>query len=228
MAKLTAFLLALLIGGTTWAQEIPPPSVKDLPLVELPADSPLPFLSPRTPEGATRDLDRQVGGSLASGGIPVIGWNTLKYFLSPRTPEGATRDLERILAYYLDRWNKQEVVLIGYSRGTDILPFMTSRLPAVRLRQVRLLALLGPATSTQFQGLAADLLKVGQQTPVLPMRPELEKLRGLRILCLYGADETDTLCAGMDPRLAKCVRLPGGHHFGGSYREIADRILSEL
>jgi len=229
MAKLTAFLLALLIVGTAWAQETPPPGVKDLPLVELPADSPLPFLAVfLSGDGGWADLDRQAGGSLASGGIPVIGWNTLKYFLSPRTPEGATRDLERILAYYLDRWNKREVVLIGYSRGADILPFMTSRLPAVRLRQVRLLALLGPATHTQFQGLAADLLKVGQQAPVLPMRPELEKLRGLRILCFYGADETDTLCAGMDPHLAECVRLPGGHHFGGSYREIADRILSEL
>jgi len=84
MAKLMAFLLALLIGGTAWAQETPPPGVKDLPLVELPADSPLPFLS-------------------------------------PRTPEGATRDLERILVYYLDRWNKREVVLIGYSRGADLL-----------------------------------------------------------------------------------------------------------
>jgi type IV secretory pathway VirJ component len=56
----------------------------------------------------------------------------------------------------------------------------------------------------------------------------MEKLRGLRVVCFYGAEETDTLCRDMDPTLAECVLLPGAHHFGGQYGEIANRILSEL
>jgi len=119
-------------------------------------------------------------------------------------------------------------VLIGYSRGADVLPFLASRLPPGRLKQVRLLALLGPATSNRFEPLASAYTHLGARAPELPTAPELGKLRGLRILGFYGADETDSLCKGADPGLLECIELSGGHHFGGSYAQIAEKILAEL
>jgi type IV secretory pathway VirJ component len=229
MSALRFYLLlsfVLSIAGQTPAL---PPEVQDLPLLELPATSTTGlfavFLSG---DGGWADLDRRVSGRLIAGGLPVVGWNCQKYFWTSRTPEEASRDLERTLEAYLKAWNKHQVVLIGYSRGADVLPFLAARLPPARRRQVRLVALLGATTTVRFESLASDLLKIGPQAPELPLREEVEKLRGLRVLCFYGADEQDTLCAGMDPTLAECVRLPGAHHFGGDYAEIADRILAEL
>jgi len=40
------------------------------------------------------------------------------------------QDLTRILRHYLPAWNRQKVVLVGYSMGADVLPFLISRLPA--------------------------------------------------------------------------------------------------
>jgi type IV secretory pathway VirJ component len=57
------------------------------------------------------------------------------------------------------------------------------------------------------------------------VKPELEKLRGMRILCVYGEKEKDTLCRALDPQLATPVREPGSHHFAGHYKNIADVIL---
>ena len=57
------------------------------------------------------------------------------------------------------------------------------------------------------------------------MVPEVEKLRGLRLLCVYGADETDSSCPRLPPSLARIERLSGGHHFGGDYAALARLVL---
>ncbi len=232
--------LAVLLGAATSAMSQPaaqpgaqagsqPVSVADLPLNEVPAESDRPYLAVLlTGDGGWADLDRQVAAHLAAAGVPVVGWNSLKYYWVQRSPEQASRDLERILEHYLAKWGKTSIVLIGYSLGADVLPFLVSRLPPGRLKQVRLLALLGPATSNRFEPLATQYTHLGVQAPELPLAPEVAKLRGLRILGFYGADETDSLCKGADPGLLQCVELSGGHHFGGSYAQIAERILAEL
>ena len=60
----------------------------------------------------------------------------------------------------------------------------------------------------------------------LPIRPEVEKLRGMPVLCVYGQDETDSLCTELGPPLATVLQQPGGHHFGGDYGAIVGRILA--
>jgi type IV secretory pathway VirJ component len=192
--------------------------VEDLPLLEFPADSARPYLAVfLTGDGGWADLDRQVSARLIAAGIPVVGWNSLKYYWVQRSPEEASRDLERILGFYLAKWKKSKALLVGYSRGADVLPFLASRL-----------ALLGPATSNRFEPLAAEYTHLGARAPALPIAPEVAKLRGPRILGFYGAEETDSLCKGADPGLLECIQLSGGHHFGGAYVRIAERILAEL
>jgi type IV secretory pathway VirJ component len=221
--RLAALLVACASAGAQ------PGGVADLPLSEFPVESGRPYLAVfLTGDGGWADLDRQVSARLVAGGIPVVGWNSLKYYWIQRSPEEASRDLERILGYYLAKWKKTDVVLVGYSRGADVLPFLASRLPSASLKRVRLLALLGPATSNRFEPLTTEYTHLGAQAPALPLAPEVEKLRGLRILGFYGAEETDSLCKGAASGLLECIELSGGHHFGGSFAQIAERILAEL
>jgi type IV secretory pathway VirJ component len=230
LPALAGLLLAVVSGAQSGAQPVAQPaSVEDLPLLEFPADSARPYLAVfLTGDGGWADLDRQVSTRLIAAGIPVVGWNSLKYYWVQRSPEEASRDLERILGFYLAKWKKSKALLVGYSRGADVLPFLANRLPPGRLKQLRLLALLGPATSNRFAPLAAEYTHLGARAPALPLAPEVAKLRGLRILGFYGAEETDSLCKGADPGLLQCIQLSGGHHFGGAYARIAERILAEL
>lgn len=222
--SLRAAALYLVVAAAARAQ-----SVSDLPLIELPAESARPYLAVfLTGDGGWADLDRQVGARLAAAGIPVVGWNSLKYFWIQRSPEEAASDLERVLEHYLSKWHKSRLVLLGYSRGADVLPFLAARLPPGRLKQVSLVALLGPSSSNRFEPLAQGYVHVGPRPPELPLAPELQKLRGLRLLGFYGTEETDSLCKSADPAPLQCVPLAGGHHFGGSYAQIAERILDEL
>jgi type IV secretory pathway VirJ component len=203
-------------------------SVADLPLVEVPAKQPAGDLLAVivSGDGGWAGIDHDVANELAGKGVPVVGLNSLQYFWNERTPDGAAADLARIARHYLSAWGRRELLLIGYSLGADVLPFMANRLPADLMARVRLIVLLGPGRQTSFQFHLTDWLpgSGGGDRPVLP---EVAKLRGKPLLCLYGQDEQDSLCPQLGG-LGKAVSFEGSHHFGGAYASLADRILHEL
>jgi type IV secretory pathway VirJ component len=203
--------------------------VSDLPLVELPANGTATDVLAVivSGDGGWAGIDRQIGEALAGRGIAVVGLNSLQYFWKRKTPEIAGRDLERIVRHYLEAWGKSRVVLVGYSRGAEVLPFMADRLPAELRSRLQLVALLGPTAHVEFEFHVADWLGGKGGTNELPVAQEVEKLAGVRILCFYGQEEKDSLCPTLAPALATAVPLKGAHHFGGAYGRIADAIVSE-
>ncbi len=157
-----------------------------------------------------------------------MGLNALQYFWTKRTPEGASEDLARILRHYQRAWNKNEVLLVGYSLGADVLPFMANRLPSDLLDQVREIVLLGPGRKTEFEFHFTEWLGSSGDETAKPVLPEVEKLRGRNVVCMYGAEEASSLCPLVEPGLAKIMSMPGGHHFGGKYWLISDIIIKEM
>ena len=196
--------------------------------MEVPATGDTPYLAVLlTGDGGWAGLDRDVSAVIAKHGIPVVGVNSLKYFWTRRTPETAARDLGRILTYYLRAWSKEKSVLIGYSSGADVLPFLASRLPANLLARVELIVLLGPDSEADFEFHLTDWIGGGSRA-ALPVMPEVEKLNTKRILCLYGEQETGSLCPKLDDGRVKRIALKGAHHFSGDYEAVADTVLREL
>jgi type IV secretory pathway VirJ component len=170
-------------------------------------------------------IDKSVGAAFAAQGIPVAGFDSLRYFWSARTPEGLAADLDRVIRYYASRWNRDEVVLVGYSQGADVLPFALNRLPPATRASVRLTALLGPGQKASFEFHVANWLGPSGD---LPIAPEARKLSAEDTLCLYGLDEKDSLCPELAPAHARALPLAGGHHFGGDYDALAARILGAV
>jgi len=205
------------------------PEVRDLPLVEIPASGPASDAMAViiSGDGGWAGIDRGVGQTLAANGISVVGVNSLQYFWTRRTPEGAAEDLNRVLRHYLIAWGKREAILIGYSLGADVLPFMADRLPADLLSSVALIALLGPSATVDFEFHFVDWFRSAARKTDFRVAPEVEKLKGKKILCIYGVQEGDSLCRSLPSGLVQPVAMKDGHHFGGDYRGIAEIILRE-
>jgi type IV secretory pathway VirJ component len=231
MFQAALLALALLASAPPAAAGKPAPQtgaqkVKGVPLIEVPTqvtgrDEIAVLLSG---DGGWAVTDRGLAERLTKGGIPVVGWNSLRYFLRRKPPERVARDLERVLRVYLPLWHKERVVLIGYSFGADIVPFLANRLPPELAEKISLIVLMGPSGSADFRlhptewlGKAAD--------DSLPMLPDLEKLRGKEILCVYGRREKKSLCPRLPNGMAHLLIRPGGHKVGTDYGPIADWIL---
>ena len=199
-------------------------AVRGLPLVELgsrAAGTEIAIIV--SGDGGWASLDRQIGETFAARGIPVVGLDALRYFWKARTPEEMGADLERIARHYMESWGARELLLVGYSRGAEALPFMVSRLPADLRDRIGVVALLGPARTTAFEFHLADWLGGGAEREATA--PEIEKLRGLRVLCVYGTGEVHSVCPLLPAGIAMAMPVKGGHHFDGAYRDLAERIL---
>lgn len=203
-------------------------SLGDLPVVEVPAEKPgdtlAVFLSG---DGGWAGIDREVGGALAREGVAVAGLDSLRYFWTKRTPEQAAADVARIAHHYLETWQRGRLLLAGYSRGADVLPLVANRLPEDLHGRLVGLAMLGPSHRVELEFHLADWVGGGDRG--FETAPEARRLSGLGVpvLCFYGEDETDTLCRDLTPPTA-VVTMPGGHHFGGKYQEMAERILKAV
>jgi type IV secretory pathway VirJ component len=201
-------------------------AVRGLPLVELRSQAGGAELAIIVSgDGGWASLDRQIGETFAAQGISVVGLDALRYFWKARRPEEMGADLERIARHYLESWGARELLLVGYSRGAETLPFMVSRLPADLRDRIRIVALLGPSRTTAFEFHVADWLGGGDGAEQEATEPELEKLRGLRVLCVYGTGEKDSVCPSLPAGVATVMPVEGGHHFEGAYRDLAARIL---
>jgi type IV secretory pathway VirJ component len=207
---------------------LPPPSLVDLPLVKVAAKGPptRTFAVLLSGDGGWAGIDRSVASALAARGVSVVGFDSLRYFWSKRTPKGLATDLDRLIRYYLSRWQKDKVLLIGYSQGADVLPFAVRRLPAETASKISRTALIAPGTRASFEFHLGNWLRGDDEG--LPILPETGGFEATKTLCLYGRDEDDSLCPQIPAGRVDAQVLPGGHHFDGDYGALAQRILAGL
>ncbi|MBL8201666.1 MAG: hypothetical protein JNK40_11885 [Chromatiales bacterium] len=204
--------------------------IADLPLVEVPAGraaAGLPadtFVVLLTGDGGWAGLDRALAADLAAGGVPVVALSTLRYFWRQQTPEDAGRDLGRIIGHYAAAWHRPRVLLVGYSFGANVLPFLAARLPSEARQAVRGLGLLAPASHADFEIRVADWIP-GSVPQGRPVQPALLALTGVPVLCLYSTEDSDSPCPALPPARGRAVSLPGGHHFGGDSATLARELL---
>jgi type IV secretory pathway VirJ component len=212
-------------AGSRSARPVAPLSLKDLPLVEVPAagtGNDDRFAVLLSGDGGWAGLDQEVARALSEQGIPVVGWDTLRYFWSVRTPDGLAHDLDRTLTYYASAWNRHRALLIGYSQGADVLPFGVNRLPEATRKMIVTTTLLGLGRHAAFEFHLSNW--VGPATG-LPILPEYQKLPRATTLCVFGAGDKGSLCTDFAPGTAGTLELAGGHHFDGDYDGLAQLVL---
>ncbi|TAJ51242.1 MAG: virulence factor family protein [Nevskiaceae bacterium] len=206
-----------------------PTDLGDLPVIEEPAasgkDNPR-FAVLWSGDGGWAGLDKEVSAALQAQGISVVGVDSLRYFWTSRTPAGIAADVDKIIRHYLSAWNKREVILIGYSQGADVLPFAVNGLPAETRAKVLLAAGMGLSDHAVFEFQLSNWVADNNNGP--ETLPEVRRMRGVRFLCIYGAEEDDSICPQLQGSNALVAKLPGGHHFDGDYDKLAATILGAL
>jgi type IV secretory pathway VirJ component len=179
-------------------------------------------------DGGWRDLDSEVGGYLQSQGIPTIGLDSLRYFWSERSPQATADDLAKIIEYYRRQWGVQNVLLVGYSFGADVLPATYNLLPAEDRARVKQITLLGLSHEVDYEisvtgwlGVSGDGKGGDPMTDIVKIDPKL-------IQCVYGTDEDDDPCPTLKDKGVEVVPIEGGHHFDENYQALGKRIRDSL
>ncbi len=205
--------------------------VADLPLVEV-----LPqhmqgkaFTIFYSGDGGWRDLDQTLSDVLAHRGMPVVGVDTLNYYWHEKNPQQSAQDLARIIRYYQQQWHRQQVVLVGFSFGANVLPFIYNHLPDDMKNDVVRLSLLSPERTTAFSVDPSAWLHIHRDGGKVAIAPQLMSVPARRVQCIYGREERgDSLCTVPQLSEIQVISKPGGHHFDENYDHLADEVLAGL
>ncbi|MND21821.1 Bacterial virulence protein (VirJ) [compost metagenome] len=233
MRAMLLLLICCLVSSFTLPAVAAQPSRvgTDLGLVELPVAqaSSAPMVVFMSGDGGWAALDKGLGAELQRHGMPVVGWSSLSYYWKKKTPEQATADLVRILSDYQSRWGRQRWLLVGFSFGAEIVPFVINRLPQAYRNSLVGAVMLSPSTASDFEIHVSDMV-VHDKAGSYPTLPEVKAIKSLPLLCVQGADDDSPvkLCPHLQQPNVTTVTLPGSHHFdddyGVLYRSIADRL----
>lgn len=206
-------------------------NVRDLPIVELRAAHPASntVVIILSGDGGWADIDQKVGQRLQARGMNVVGLDMRDYLRSGhRTPAGIGSDVSRIARRYMELWQEPDVALVGYSRGSDLAPFAAANLaPDIRPHLI-LIAMLTLLERASFVYHFSDLWRTTSGKGDIPILPELQALKGVPIVCVYGKDEKESLCRAAPPGLMTVVARNGQHHFDGNFTALGDIVYEAV
>lgn len=157
---------------------------------------------------------------LNQNGFDVVALDAKSYFWKRKTPEQTTGDISDFLLRKMEGRDDQQIVLIGYSFGADVLPFVLNRLPASIREKVQVSFIVESSGSTDFEIHVLDMFGAGKKRGI-EVLPEVNRLHGYKIVTISSSDGEGLDAKRITVPNSVEVTLPGGHHFDDKSGELA-------
>jgi type IV secretory pathway VirJ component len=219
--------LCLLLTQQAFAQSST--TMQQLPLYTVTAtnDTTRPMIVYITGDGGWNKFSKALCTNLAAKGFPVVALDAKEYFWKKKTAAQTTTDISRMIRTYQKTWNRKKIILLGYSFGADVLPFVLNRLPPDLSAQVLNLCLVSPATNTDFEIHLAVMLGAGFSGGESVLA-ELNKILIKPVTLIMGSDENDFPINQLKIKNYISVRLEGGHHYDGDEAKLSNTIIQHI
>ena len=164
-------------------------------------------------DGGWYSFEQLISDNMAKQGIPTIGLDSKKYFWKRRTPEETASDMDKVLNFYGKLWGRDRFVLIGYSLGAEIVPFIVNRLPEETKSRIESVVLLSPATTTDFEIHISNMLGMGNRQNVYHTIDEIKEMQAILTLIIFGDGEKTEFPELLKNTSVTIKKIPGDHHY---------------
>jgi len=209
----------------SWAQS--KTNVPEMPVTTLapPGSEKYPLLVYLSGDGGLKKFNEDLVNAFTAAGYPVVAVNSQKYFWKKKTPKEAGLDLAILMRYYGRRWGHNTFILIGYSMGADVLPFMYNAMADDVQAQVQQLVLMSPSRYTDLEVHVSEMLGKNAKSG-LSVPGAINKITDKPLLLLFGEGEDDFDLKLLKIKNYEKVTLPGGHHYDDNAAKVVETILS--
>lgn len=204
------FLLLLLTTATL----VLPGQAQSLPLRVLEAPGPSALMVVYlTGDGGWNSFSQSLCQAWKDQGYHVVALDSRKYFWQAKTPEALARDLGQAVAAYQKKWKVDQWLLIGYSFGADVAPFVPHRLDQKAVSRPKACILLNPAGSTDFEVKLTDLLGSSSAVRKYNVLQETQKLSKTNTYILFAESEKNPARQELQAKGYAVKEFPGDHYF---------------
>ena len=164
-------------------------------------------------DGGWFSFEQHIADHLADRGIPTLGLDSKKYFWNRKTPEETAGDMVKLLSYYCKELGRERLLLIGYSLGAEIVPFIVNRLPVEMKSKIVSSVLLSPDTNTDFEIHISNMMGMGNRQNTYNVIDEIIKMQASPTLIIFGEGEKSKVPGLLTGAAVKISIIPGDHHY---------------
>jgi type IV secretory pathway VirJ component len=192
------------------------PDLKKIPVVITTAKSqnnnkPIALLI--SGDGGWYGFEQSIADNLAKQDIPTLGLDSKKYFWKRRSPEETAADIASVLSYYSKEWGNEKFILIGYSLGAELVPFIVNRLTEEMKSRVTSTVLLSPQIYTDFEIHLTNMIGIGNRQNTYNVIDEIIRMQNVPTLIIFGDGEKTKVPELLAKTSAKIRMIPGDHHY---------------
>lgn len=167
-----------------------------------------------------------VSKGLAAHGIPVVGVVSPVAFAHHQTRAQAQAVVTDAIGRALRQTGAQRIILMGGSFGADIVATVAPDLPADLRARIAAIGLTVPGRDVYFRADPSGLAYLG--TPEARPAAALRQLGWAPVVCIYGVEESDSLCPLLKGSAAQVIGLPGGHYLRHDPARLTATVLRAL
>lgn len=225
--KIYFLLFTLIMMQYSFAQNAT--GIERLPVNIIPAasDTSKPLVLYITGDGGWNNFSKNLSQALAGKGYPVVSLNANDYFWKKKTAAQTASDITRLIRTYQRIWNRKKIMLIGYSFGADVMPFVFNLLPVDLSAQVINISLLSPTAYTDFEIHISVMLGAGFPGGEMVVSA-INKITTKPLTLIFGNGENDFPLNQLKIKNYVSVRLEGGHHYDGDEAKVCNTIILHI
>jgi len=203
-----------------------PSPLEQLPVNIVPAagDSTKPLVLYITGDGGWNKFSKNLSQAFADKGYPVVALNAKEYFWKKKPPTQAATDITSLIKAYQVKWKRKKIILLGYSFGADVMPFVFNLLPTDLSTLVANVNLLSPSPFTDFEIHILGMIGAGSSAGE-SVAHEINKISAKPITFIFGSEENSFPINQLTIKNYTNLRLEGGHHYDGDELKLCNTIL---
>lgn len=199
----------------------------NLSIKEWPGSLERPLIFYISGDGGFNSFTTKLCGAIAQSGHGITALNARDYFWKKKTPQQSADEIAAYLTSQLQKRKNQQFVLVGYSFGADVLPFIVNKLPSALKNKLASTVLLAPSTSTDFVIRLWDMAGANKKRS-MDVVAEINALGLAKTVIITDSSEKEFPVKDIRLKYYINDQLPGGHHFDGGTDLVAKTIIRHL
>jgi type IV secretory pathway VirJ component len=229
IVKPIAVILSLLVIGFIVFKLT---SNSDFKVAEWDSHSEKPIIFYISGDSGFNTFSKGMGDNLHALGYDVFALDTKSYFWEHKTPKKASHDIEKYINKQLKGRENQQVIIVGFSFGSEVAPFIYNRFSGDLKSKVQKVFIIGPTTTNDFKIDLNEYVDNDEisSTQNLLVIPEINKMGNVPVIVVLSDDEFtafpyEQITLGKNYQMK---HIAGDHHYGGNTKMLADFINDNL
>ena len=197
----------------------------DFPVSEWNSNTDKPVIFYISGDAGFNTFSKTFSAELHRYGYDVFALNTKKYFWKKKSPLQASKDTENYLKEITKNRVNKKIIIIGYSYGADVAPFIYNRFDTDFKKNIQTLLIIGPSKVNDFEIHLEEYI-TGKMQHGYSVIKEINRIKNVPFTLVVSDFEKEYFPKNeITLQNYRFVHLRGDHHFGGNTKMLADTIV---